>query len=104
MLLDCITGLPRVQSVDCMCVGIDQLSEFMHFPMISSKYGETWVINISLGHMFRFHEHLRVIDSDQENMFLSAFSKEMFRFVGTGLTSSTSFYPQLDGQAEMVNL
>jgi hypothetical protein len=103
MLLDCITGLPRVQSTDCMCAGIDQLSEFTHFLVISSEYGETWVTKLSLGEMFRVHEQPRVIVSDQDNKFLSACWQELFRFAGTGLTSSTSFYPQTDGQEEMVN-
>jgi hypothetical protein len=43
MLIDCITGLPRVQGEDSMCAMIDQLSEFMHFSMISSEYGATQV-------------------------------------------------------------
>jgi hypothetical protein len=29
--------------------------------------------------------------------------QELFIFAGTSLTSSISFYPQIDGQAEMVN-
>jgi hypothetical protein len=54
MLLDCITILPRVQSIDCMCAGIDQLSEFTHFPVISLEYGATWVTEISLGEILEF--------------------------------------------------
>lgn len=103
MLLDCITSLPRVQSVDCTCAGIDQLSEFTHFPVISSKYGATWVTELSLGEMFRVHEHHRVVVSDRDNKFLSACWQELFRFAGTSLTSNTSFYSQMDGQAGMVN-
>jgi hypothetical protein len=37
MLIDCITGLPRVQWTNSMYVVIDQ---FMHFPVISSEYGQ----------------------------------------------------------------
>jgi len=103
MFLDCITSLLRVHNVDCTCVGIDQLSDFTHFQVISSEYGATWVTKLSLGEMFRIHEQPKVIVSDWDNKFLSACWQEMFRFAGRWLTSSTSFYPQMDGQAEMVN-
>jgi hypothetical protein len=103
MLLYFITGLSRVQSIDCMCAWIDQLSKFTHFPLISSEYGETWVTNLSLGDIFIFHEHPRVIFSDRDNKFLRACWQELFIFAGTGLNSSTSFYPQTDGKEEMVN-
>jgi hypothetical protein len=58
MLIDCITGLPRVQGADSMCTTIDQSSEFMHFPVISSEYGEAQVTKLSSGEMFRVHEQL----------------------------------------------
>jgi hypothetical protein len=61
MLIDCITCLSRVQGADSMCVAIDQLSEFTHFPVISLEYGATQVTKLSCGDMFRVHEQPRVI-------------------------------------------
>jgi hypothetical protein len=103
MFIYCIIGLLRVQGVDSMCAEIDQLLEFMHFPMISLEYGEARMIDLSCGKIFIVHEQLEVISSDQGNRFHSACWQELLIFVGTGLTPSTSFYPQSDGQEEMLN-
>ena len=45
----------------------------------------------------------KTIVSDHDCRFMGAFSQELFRFVGTELTPSTSYHPQTDGQTEVVN-
>jgi hypothetical protein len=71
MLIDCITGLPRVQWEDSMYATIDQ---FTHFLVISSEYGVTQVTELSSGEGFRVHEQPRVISSDRTN-FLFRYSR-----------------------------
>jgi hypothetical protein len=49
MLIDRITGLPRVQGEDSMS------SKFTHFPVMSLECGAAQVIELSSGEMFRVH-------------------------------------------------
>jgi hypothetical protein len=98
-----ITGLPKVQGKDCIYVVVDRLTKFAHFFAISSEYKATQVAELFFREVFRLHGLSRYIVSDRDNRFLSAFWQELFRLVGTELTPSTSYHPQMDGQTEIVN-
>jgi hypothetical protein len=53
--------------------------------------------------VFRLHGLLRYIVNDRDSRFLSAFWQELFKLVGTNLTSSTNYHPQTNSQTEIVN-
>jgi hypothetical protein len=65
MWTDCTTDLPRIQWTDSMSPVIDQ---FMHFPVVSSEYGETQMTELSSGGISRVHEQPRVIVSDWDRL------------------------------------
>ena len=54
-------------------------------------------------YVFRLHGLLKTIFSDQDICFMGSFWKELFHLVGTELTLSTSYNPQIDGQTKIVN-
>jgi hypothetical protein len=45
----------------------------------------------------------KTIVNDRDSRFMSTFWQELFRLVGTALTPSTSYHPQIDGQTKIVN-
>jgi hypothetical protein len=49
------------------------IDQFTHFPMVSSEYRETQVIELSSGDMFRVHEQPRVTTSDCDKLLLMIF-------------------------------
>jgi hypothetical protein len=90
-------GLPKAQGKDCIYVVVDPLTKFGHFFSISSKYKATEVVELFFRGIFKIHALSRFIVSNRVNMFLSAFLQKLFRLVGTKLTPSTSYHPQMDG-------
>ena len=66
-----------------MCTTIEQSSELMHFPMISSEYGVAQVTELSSRGMFRVHEQLGVIATDRGKLLFMTFEIEY----GNGFTS-----------------
>jgi hypothetical protein len=101
--MDFITGLPKVQGKDCICVVVDRLTKFTHFYAIPTEYSVVQVAELFFREVFRLHGLPKNIVSDRDSRFIGTFWRELFRLVGTELTPSTSYYPQTDGQTEIVN-
>ena len=78
MLLDCATGLMRMQNVEYICAEIHRLSEFMHLLVISSEYRATRMIELSLEEMIRVQEQPRVVSSDRSIIPLPVFEIEYY--------------------------
>eukprot|EP00253_Pinus_taeda_P034192 PITA_34192 len=101
--MDFITGLPMVQGKDCIFVFIDRLTKYTHFFAISSHYTAAQVAEMFFREVFRLHGLPKTITSDRDSCFMGGFWQELFRLVGTELTSSTSYHPETDRQTEIVN-
>eukprot|EP00253_Pinus_taeda_P014727 PITA_14727 len=101
--MDFITGLPTVQGKDCIFVVVDRLTKYAHFFAISAHYTATQVAELFFREIFRLHGLPKTIVSDRDSRFMGGFWQELFRLVGTELTPSTSYHPQMDGQTEIVN-
>jgi hypothetical protein len=84
--MDFITGLPKVQSRDCIYVVVDRLTKFTHFFAIPSEYKAIQVAKLFFREVLRLHGLSRFIISDKDNRFFSALWQELFRLVGTELT------------------
>ena len=61
------------------------------------------MVEVFFREVFRLHGLPKNIVSDRDSRFNGAFWKEVFRLVGTELTPNTSYHPQPEGQAEIVN-
>ena len=101
--MDFITRLPKVQGRDCLYVVVDRLTKFAHFFAISSYYSTAQVAELFFREVFRLHELPKTIVSDQDSRFTGAFWQEIFRLVGTKLSTSMSYHPQSDGKTKIVN-
>lgn len=101
--MDFITRLTRAQGKDCIYVVVDRLIKFAHFFAITSSFTTTQVANVFFHEVLRLHGLPKNIVGDRDSKFLSNFWQEVFRLCGTMLTPSTSYYPQTNGQTEIVN-
>ena len=101
--MDFITRLPKSQGYDDILVMVDQFSKLAHMVPTMGKATTLETPNLFLNAWGRHHGLPRVIVSDRDPKFTSAFWRHFFRKVGTKLTFSTAFHPQTDGQTERVN-
>jgi hypothetical protein len=95
--MDFITGQPRTQGKDFIFVVVDRLTKFAHFFTIATDFSAAQVAELFFREIFRLHGLLKTIVNDRDSRFMSAFWQKLFRLVGTALTPSTSYHPQMDG-------
>eukprot|EP00253_Pinus_taeda_P017239 PITA_17239 len=102
--MDFITGLPKSKrSNDSIMVVVDKLSKSAHFIPVQSTYRAAQIANIFMQNIFKLHGLPKVIISDRDVKFTSAFWRTLFEGLGTQLSFSTAHHPQTDGQTERVN-
>ena len=92
-----------VQGKDCIFVVVDRLTKYAQFFAISAHYTATQVAKLLFREFFRLHGLPKTIISDKDSRFMGGFWQELFWLVGTELTPSTSYHPQMDGQTKIVN-
>ena len=96
-------GCPWYKGKDCIFVVVDRLTKYAHFFAISAHYTAAQVAELFFREIFRLHSLPKTITSDRDSRFMVGFWQELFRLVGTELTPSTSYHPQMDGQTKIVN-
>lgn len=101
--MDFITSLPESQGYDAILVMVDRFSKLAHVVPTRGTATALETAKIFLNAWWKHHGLPRVIVSDRDPKFTSAFWRHFFRKVGTKLTFSTAFHPQTDGQTERVN-
>ena len=102
--MDFITRLPRTKrNNDSIMVVVDKLSKAAHFIPVQSTYMAVQIAHIFMKNVFRLHGLPKIIISDRDVKFTSAFWKALFAELGTQLNFSTAYHPQTDGQTESVN-
>eukprot|EP00253_Pinus_taeda_P004696 PITA_04696 len=102
--MDFITGLPRTKkNNDSIMVVVDKLSKAAHFIPVQSTYKAVQISHIFMQNVFKLHGLPKVIISDRDVKFTSAFWRTLFAELGTQLNFSTAYHPQTDGQTERVN-
>lgn len=74
-------------------VVVDKLRKYSHFIPVKSTYKAIQIANIFMQTIFRLHRIPKVIISDCDVKFTSAFWKALFGGLGTQLHFSTAYHP-----------
>ena len=78
-------------------VVVDKLRKPAHFIHVQSTYKAVQIANIFMQNVFKLHGLPKMIISDWEVKFMSAFWKALFEGLGTQLHFNTAYHPQTDG-------
>eukprot|EP00253_Pinus_taeda_P029145 PITA_29145 len=102
--MDFITGLPRTKkNNDSIMVVVDKLRKAAHFIPVQSTYKAAQITHIFMQNVFKLHGLPKMIISDCDMKFTSAFWRTLFADLGTQLNFNTAYHPQTDRQTERVN-
>jgi hypothetical protein len=101
--MDFIDGLPKSEGKEVIFVVVDRFSKYAHLMTLTHPYSAITVAKVFMENVYKLHGMPATIVSDRDNIFLSQFWKELFKQQGVNLQYSTAYYPQSDGQTEVVN-
>lgn len=100
-MMDFVSGLPRTSSGnDVIWVIVDRLTKSAHFLAMKMTFSLDWFAKLYIQEIVRLHRIPTLIVSYQDARFTSKFWKSLQSYLGTKLSFSTAFYPQIDGQSE----
>lgn len=102
--MDFITQLPRTQEgKDAILVVVDKLTKMVHLVATTTRATAEETATLFLNHVWKYHGVPRVVVTDRDPLFTSAFTRALCRMMGTKQALSTAYHPQTDGQTERVN-
>ena len=103
--LDYVTALPAVgkESFDAVLVVVCHLTKMAHLIPCHSSITAEQTADLFLREVFRLHGVPKVLVSDRDPKFTSAFWRALWQQLGTRLNMSTARHPQTDGLSERVN-
>ncbi|GFZ15866.1 hypothetical protein Acr_25g0002750 [Actinidia rufa] len=99
--MDFVVGLPNSpRGCNAIWVIVDRLTKSAHFLPVKTTYSLSKYANLYIAEIIRLHGTPVSIVSDRDPRFMSKFWKSLQRALGTELSFSTAFHPQMDGQSE----
>ena len=101
--MDFVTSLPLTsKKKDAVWVVVDRLTKSAHFIPVRVDFSLDKLADLYVSEIVRLHGVPLSIISDRDPRFTSRFWKKLQEALGTKLSFSTAFHPQIDGQSERV--
>lgn len=101
--MDFIEGFLSSESFDVILVVVDRFTKYTHLLALSHRFTAQQVANLFLSSIYNLQGLPKDIVSDRDRIFISIFSSELFKKLGTQLYLSIAYHPQFNGQTEKVN-
>ena len=99
--MDFVTHLQRTpQGHDAVWVIVDRLMKSTHFLAVQMTFTLERFCRLYIREIVRLHGVPVSIVSDRNSRFTMHFWKSFQKAMGTRMTMSTTFHPQIDGQSE----
>ena len=99
--MDFVTHLPRTpQRHDAVWVIVDRLTKSAHFIVVRMTFTLERFYRLYIREIVWLHGVPVSTVSDRDPRFTTHFWKSFQKAMGTRLTMSTTFHPQIDGQSE----
>ncbi|GJT06529.1 retrotransposon-related protein [Tanacetum coccineum] len=96
-------AIPRSQGYPVIFVVVDRLTKYAHFMPLYHPFTAAQVAQEFLDTVYKLHGLPTSIVLDMDKVFLCNYWKELFKLLQVKLLISTTYYPQTDGQTEVVN-
>lgn len=103
LCMDFITGLPKSQGKEVILVVVYCLTKYNHFLGLNHPYDATMVAQVFIDSVYRLHGLPKIIVRNWDPIFISTPWQELFKHLWVTLGLSSSYYPQIDDQMEVVN-